>query len=102
MFSSWMQHPATSVTSLSKNSSQLIVAWNRKEVVHDSYRGIVINARDKCKWGHHVLRWNVNVLPAPTVLVTSTLLPCASTMCFTIARPSPVPPTSRERPLSTL
>lgn len=40
-------------------------------------------------------------LPAPTSLCTS-ISPCmAMTMCLTIARPSPVPPMARERPLST-
>ena len=46
--------------------------------------------------------FNVNekVLPAPSSLRTVIRSPWASTMCLTIARPSPVPPCSRERPLS--
>ena len=40
-------------------------------------------------------------LPTPTSLCTS-ISPCmAMTMCLTIARPNPVPPMARERPLST-
>lgn len=42
-----------------------------------------------------------NVEPCPTLLSTRTVPPWLSTMCFTIARPSPVPPLSRERALST-
>lgn len=41
-----------------------------------------------------------NVLPAPGSLRTVIRSPCASTMCLTIANPRPVPPCSRERPLS--
>src|SRR5207248_3036322 len=37
------------------------------------------------------------VEPAPTVDETLTSPPCAWTRCLTIARPSPVPPSSRER-----
>src|ERR1700687_4357568 len=40
------------------------------------------------------------VAPDPTTLSALTDPPWASTRCFTIARPSPVPPASRERPLS--
>ena len=42
-----------------------------------------------------------NADPFPTVLRTVTSPPIASTMCFTIESPSPVPPTSRDRPAST-
>ena len=42
-----------------------------------------------------------NVVPAPSWLSTHTRPPCSCAMCFTIDRPSPVPPVSRERPLST-
>ena len=41
------------------------------------------------------------VVPTPTALSARTVPPCASTRCFTIERPSPVPPSSRERPGST-
>ena len=41
------------------------------------------------------------VVPAPEGLRTSTLPPIASVRCFTIERPRPVPPNSRERPAST-
>jgi hypothetical protein len=37
------------------------------------------------------------VVPRPSSLSADTLPPCASTICFTMARPSPVPPSSRER-----
>ncbi len=42
-----------------------------------------------------------NVEPFPMVLSTRTVPPWLSTMCFTIARPRPVPPVSRDRALST-
>ena len=38
-----------------------------------------------------------NVLPDPSSLSTLTLPPRFSAMCFTMAKPSPVPPVSRER-----
>lgn len=44
---------------------------------------------------------NENVVPWLSLLSTSTVPPMASTKCLTIERPSPVPPTSRERPAST-
>ena len=40
------------------------------------------------------------VAPEPRTLSALTDPPCASTRCLTIARPNPVPPASRERPLS--
>ena len=43
-------------------------------------------------------RMTLIVVPRPGALVASTRPPCASTRCRTIARPSPVPPCSRERP----
>ena len=43
----------------------------------------------------------VNRLPLPSWLSTETRPPQASTRCFTMDRPKPVPPSSRERPLST-
>ena len=43
----------------------------------------------------------IKSLPLPTSLCTS-ISPCMEmTMCLTMARPSPVPPMARERPLST-
>lgn len=45
-------------------------------------------------------RSNRNVLPTPGVLSTPTWPPIASTRCLTMERPSPVPPSSRERPAS--
>src|SRR6185312_15986658 len=39
----------------------------------------------------------VNVDPPPRVLDTSTRPPWLLAMCFTMARPSPVPPVERER-----
>ena len=39
----------------------------------------------------------VTVVPLPRSLSAYTRPPCASTRCFTIARPRPVPPSSRER-----
>lgn len=54
---------------------------------------------------HALLRFllsvKLKVEPLPTWLCTLTLLSCASTICLTIANPNPVPPTSRERSLST-
>lgn len=54
---------------------------------------------------HALLRFllsvKLNIEPLPTSLCTLTLLSCASTICLTIANPNPVPPTSRERSLST-
>jgi hypothetical protein len=41
------------------------------------------------------------IVPFPGSLDTVTLLLWASTICLTMASPSPVPPTSRERALST-
>ena len=38
---------------------------------------------------------------SPTLRLPSTAPPIASTRCLTMERPSPVPPTSRERPAST-
>ena len=46
-------------------------------------------------------RQNVISSLSPILLLTSILEPCASVICFTIARPSPVPPTDFERALST-
>jgi len=43
----------------------------------------------------------VKVDPTFSSLSTSTVPPCALTMCFTMERPSPVPPVSRERARST-
>ena len=43
----------------------------------------------------------LNVLPLPGVLSTSIAPPSASQRCFTIDKPRPVPPSSRERPVST-
>ena len=43
----------------------------------------------------------VNVLPCPGVLSTPTRPPNDCARCFTIESPSPVPPSSRERALST-
>ena len=43
----------------------------------------------------------VKVLPRPTSLRTSTLPPWASVSVFTMDKPSPTPPNSRERALST-
>src|SRR5689334_9107380 len=44
---------------------------------------------------------NRTVVPTFSVLLMSSRPPCACTMCLTIARPRPVPPSSRERALST-
>jgi exopolyphosphatase / guanosine-5'-triphosphate,3'-diphosphate pyrophosphatase len=43
----------------------------------------------------------VKAAPLPSSLSTDTAPPMASTRCLTMERPSPVPPTSRERPEST-
>jgi hypothetical protein len=44
----------------------------------------------------------MKVEPLPSSLWASTRPPCCSATCFTMARPSPVPPVSRERARSTL
>src|SRR3990170_7784437 len=46
-------------------------------------------------------RVNTNRDPFPSLLSTDTLPPWASMMCFTMERPSPVPPNSRDRASST-
>src|SRR5262249_35047169 len=46
-------------------------------------------------------RRTVNVLPSPTRLDAPTLPRSAWARCLTIDSPNPVPPTSRERALST-
>jgi len=43
-----------------------------------------------------------NVDPTPGVLLTSMLPLCRLTICFTIERPSPVPPSLLECDLSTV
>jgi hypothetical protein len=43
----------------------------------------------------------LKVLPFPISLFTLILLPCASIMCLAIASPSPVPPMTLDRSLST-
>src|SRR5579863_2896264 len=40
---------------------------------------------------------NENFEPRPTALSTHSRPPCASTMCFAMDKPSPVPPASRDR-----
>jgi predicted kinase len=44
---------------------------------------------------------NRTVVPCPSVLSIVSSPPCAMTRCLTIASPSPVPPSSRDRALST-
>jgi len=44
----------------------------------------------------------LNSLPLPNWLRTLTFPPCASMICLTIESPSPVPPNSLDRPLSTV
>ena len=43
----------------------------------------------------------VNVAPSPSRLSMASWPRCRLTMCLTMARPSPVPPMARERPVST-
>jgi phosphate/sulfate permease len=52
---------------------------------------------DSCATG----RWTTNRLPLGVLPSTQTCPLWASTICLTMARPSPVPPSSRERALST-
>ena len=40
-------------------------------------------------------------VPFPSALSSDSFAPCWDTICFTMARPSPVPPVALERPLST-
>ncbi len=49
--------------------------------------------------GRGIRTWKVE--PSPSRLSTPASPPWASAMCLTIAKPSPVPPSSRDRPLST-
>lgn len=51
-------------------------------------------------WRLTFLSEKEKVLPTPNSLRTVIRSPCASMMCLTMASPSPVPPCSRERPLS--
>lgn len=51
-------------------------------------------------WRLTFLSEKEKVLPTPNSLRTVIRSPCASMMCLTMARPSPVPPCSRERLLS--
>jgi hypothetical protein len=51
--------------------------------------------------GYALVNVKKNVDPWPMALSTRTLPPWFSTMCFTMAKPRPVPPVSRERALST-
>ena len=52
-------------------------------------------------WLYAARTWMVKVLPLPGVLSTVARPPWAWAMCFTMARPSPVPPRLRLRALST-
>jgi hypothetical protein len=52
-------------------------------------------------FSHEIGSRKQNVLPTPTVLSTLTDPRWANAMCRTIANPSPVPPNSRLRALST-
>lgn len=52
-------------------------------------------------WRDQLGTENFTTVPTFNVLRISSLPPCACTMCFTIASPRPVPPSSRERALST-
>ena len=52
--------------------------------------------------GSHDGSSTVKVLPSPSALVTPMVPRCCMTMCFTMLSPSPVPPISLERFLSTL
>ena len=51
-------------------------------------------------FGSAFLSVKEKVLPTLTSLRSVICSPCASTICLTIASPSPVPPCSRDRPLS--
>ena len=44
---------------------------------------------------------SAKVLPLPGSLLISSSASCRMAMCLVMARPSPVPPTARERPRST-
>jgi hypothetical protein len=46
-------------------------------------------------------RRSTMVRPCPAGLSAQTRPPCSCTMCFTMLKPRPVPPVSRERPFST-
>ncbi|AFH49835.1 Hypothetical protein IALB_2130 [Ignavibacterium album JCM 16511] len=76
-----------------KMDSKLIFATNLN---------IKVNSIKNQKHLFHFFNLKLNSLPIPTVLFTSTFELCASIICLTIDNPSPVPPTARERALSTL
>lgn len=46
-------------------------------------------------------KYTAATVPSFTTLSTSISAPCSIAACFTMESPSPVPPISRERPLST-
>jgi len=52
-------------------------------------------------WGETIGSVKLNVEPRPWTDWTQTRPPCAWTMCLTMDNPSPVPPNSLERALST-
>ncbi len=51
---------------------------------------------------NYFFRVKTNLNPPPALLVTEILPPWNCTACFTMERPSPVPPIRRDRPLSIL
>lgn len=56
---------------------------------------------DKTMPTYHTGNLQIKVAPCPSVLSTEIPPPWRCMICFTMARPSPVPPISRERALST-
>lgn len=72
-------------------SNRDLPATDRPPIVAASTTGI-----------NYFFRVNTNLNPPPALLVTEILPPWNWTACFTMERPSPVPPIRRDRPLSIL
>ncbi len=75
---------------------------NMAEDAMDAVRGVLRFWRTSRTAPHGAARKLTSiVVPRPGLLSAATSPPWASTRCFTIDSPSPVPPASRDRPAST-
>ena len=73
------------------------LSWERElDRLDASYREVCGRARRRPQAGGSGNK-QVTVVPLPRSLSADTRPPCASTRCFTMASPRPVPPSSRER-----
>ena len=76
------------------------LSWERElDRLDASYREVCDGGRRRAQAATSG-KTQVTVVPLPRSLSAYTRPPCASTRCFTIARPRPVPPSSRERDAS--